>query len=58
MNSKKAKQIKKAIISPENKNNPIFRRMYRRHKKLYARTPEQQKPVLLKAIQEKFNYER
>jgi hypothetical protein len=58
MNSKKAKQIRKAIISSENKGNPIFRRIYKRFKKLYARTPEQQKPVLLQAIQEKFNYER
>lgn len=51
MRNSKAKEIRK-ILGYKDSSNPVIRRVYRRFKKLYSRSPESQKPLLI------FNLER
>lgn len=58
MRNTKAKKIRKILGLSKDSENPILKRMYRRFKRLYSRTPENNKSNLLKSIQKQFNYEQ
>ena len=58
MRNTKAKKIRKILGLDKAEGNPILKRTYRRMKRLYSRTPENQKAILIQAIKKQFNYEQ
>jgi hypothetical protein len=58
MSGSKAKEIRKAINLNLKECHPIQKRVYKRLKKEYTKMTEENKPLFLEQLKNKFNHEK